>query len=140
MNNKWPSECFMILLLMISLLTSCSSTPSKKSQNDPSQEVAYTEEELWHAISQLAFVFPIHDQSKEDGTVESTWIYENQLSRYKFFVTIEKDKSSPEFFVDIQNQNRKSDSSEWTWTEPSMDKEEKIKHFIHEHLKKNRAA
>ncbi len=97
-------------------------------------------EEVWEAIYQTSISYSLHDFSKEEGTVQSNWIYENPLSRYRFFITISSSETPIEWTIDVQGQERAAEQSNWKWTEPSLDKEENIQNTIYENLQKNRAS
>ncbi|MBI3018146.1 MAG: hypothetical protein HYY62_09210 [Deltaproteobacteria bacterium] len=117
--------------------------PRTQTQQAPSatpESQPYTYEEVWHAIYQTSLPYSLKDFSKEEGTVESNWIYDSGLSRYRFFITIDHTTSPIEWTIDIQGQDRASEQASWKWIAPSLDKEENIQNTIYENLEKNRTS
>lgn len=131
------------LIFLTFFVISCATKPQKAPEIVQAKTSPYTQEEVWQAVYHLTIEFPVHEFSQEEGTLESEWIEENDLSRYRFFVSLNSDEIEFQkipFFIDIDSQMRKNKSLPWRNTKPPADKQEKIKNHIYEHLKKNRAA
>ena|SRR3989338_1405182 len=150
-QEHFPIIGFLIVFCLATLMNCASTPPSRPSrkpiprtqtQQTPSipESQSYTYEEVWHAVYQTSISYSLKEFSKEDGTVESNWIYESPLSRYRFFITIASSTSSLEWTIDIQSQERSSEQSSWRWAEPSLDKEENIQNAIYENIEKNRTS
>lgn len=148
-KNIRQQDHFLIigLLIVFCLATfiNCASTPkSSRSARRPipSAQAAlpYSYEEVWHAVYQTSISYSLKELSKEEGTVESHWMYDSPTSRYRFFITLAPSSSPIEWTLDIQSQERSSEQSNWRWVEPSLDKEENIQNTIYENLEKNRTS
>ena len=153
-HEHWTIISLLILFFCLATLMNCASTPrtsrtprkpiprTQTQQQTPStsESQAYTYEEVWHAVHQTSLSYALKDFSKEEGTIESNWIYDSGLSRYRFFITLAPSTSPIEWTIDIQGQERSSEQSSWRWTEPSLDKEENIQNTIYENLEKNRTS
>jgi hypothetical protein len=118
-----------IFLLLFEI--SCATQPVALPPKEPSQT---TQNRLWAAAHRVALNYPIRDMSQKDQFIESDWIEEGKHSRYRFFITA---GDVPEIIIEIQNQIRPSKKSQWQWSAPSLDKEERLKQAIHAEFQKN---
>lgn len=138
----------LIYSFLLLLLASCATQPPVGVPEKISAPLS-TEHRLWTAAYRVALNYPIRDLSEKDRFIESDWIEEGKRSRYRFFITVGTDprfrgddSRPPQVIVEIQNQSRSSQirpsrKSEWRWSAPSLDKEEKLKQAIHAEFQKN---
>lgn len=133
----------LIYSFLLLLLASCATQPPVGVPEEIPAPVS-TENQLWTAAYRVALNYPIRDLSEKDRFIESDWIGEGKHSRYRFFITVERDprfrgddSRPPQAIVEIQNQIRPSKKSQWRWSAPSLDKEEKLKQAIHAEFQKN---
>ncbi len=118
-----------IFLLLFTI--SCATQPAALAPKEPSETA---QNRLWAAAYRVALEYPIRDLSQKDQFIESDWIPEGKHSRYRFFITV---GIIPEIIIEIQNQIRPSLKSQWRWSAPSLDKEERLKQAIHAEFQKN---
>lgn len=128
-----------LVLVFFLFIASCSQN-IKASQTEVIAQRPNTYEELWQATYLASLEYTLHDFSKIEGSIESNWIYEGDLNRYRFFISIDQESDPIDCNIDIQSQTRKAKDSKWQWVEPSIDKEERLKNKIHENIKKIRAT
>lgn len=141
----------LIYSFLLLLLASCATQPPVGVPEKISPPLS-TEHRLWTAAYRVALNYPIRDLSEKDRFIESDWIEEGKYSRYRFFITMGHPTQSspteiipeiiPEIIIEIQNQSRSSQirpskKSEWRWSAPSLDKEEKLKQAIYAEFQKN---
>lgn len=125
-----------IYLFFLLLLTSCATQPPVGAPEETTAPLS-TENRLWLAAYRVALHYPIRDLSEKDRFIESDWIEEGKRSRYRFFITVKTTETIPEIMIDIQNQIRPSRKSQWRWSAPSLDKEERLKRAIYAEFQKN---
>lgn len=126
---------------LLLLLASCATQPPVGAPEETAAPLS-TENRLWSAAYRVALHYPIRDLSEKDRFIESDWIEEGKRSRYRFFITVKTTETIPEIMIDIQNQSRSSQSrpsrkSQWRWSAPSLDKEERLKQAIYAEFQKN---
>lgn len=118
-------------------LTQCSTPSSKKNASEDLDITATGDVEMrWKAAWKVALAYPIRDYSKEDGYIESDWIYPHKNSRYRFFIHITEGDPTD---ITVQSQKRRSHAwgsqkRDWEEDMPSFDIEENLKNNIHARL------
>lgn len=124
------------VLFLLLFHISCATQPAIEAPKGHDETASLTtENRLWAAAHRVALNYPVRDLSEKDRFIESDWIGEGKLSRYRFFITFGR-STPPEAVVEIQNQIRRTPKSQWQWSAPSLDKEERLKQAIHAEFQK----
>ena len=103
------------------LFLACASTLEK-----PLPKPTLHTEHVWQGIKKVAFAYPIHDFSSEEGYVESDWITLDKKNRYRFFIQNASHKIG-EFFIDVEQQRRISNIAPWLTIKPYENLEENLR-------------
>jgi len=122
------------------IVTSCTVTPEVQEAPVALGEKAAQEFRLnWAAALDTALGYPLEDQSRKDGYIESAWIYKTKESRYRFFIHVKRTGINP-YRIYVQSQKKLSPSELWRWQAPSVDIKENIRRDINVKIKKHKRS